>query len=75
MTLTPAAWQCVVLAIATSTISITITQTELFRPLREVMLKVHPMIGYLFKCFYCMSHWVVFAGVAIYKPVLISSVI
>lgn len=33
MTLTPAAGQCVVLAIATSTISITITQTELLATL------------------------------------------
>ena len=31
------------------------------------------MIGYLFTCFYCMSHWVVIAAVLIYQPRLIQS--
>ncbi|EKE71619.1 hypothetical protein [Gallaecimonas xiamenensis] len=66
-------WQCLVVAVAASSISITITQTELFRPWREWTAKKSHMIGYLFKCFYCFSHWVVFAGIAIYRPVLVES--
>ncbi|WP_334183031.1 hypothetical protein [Novosphingobium sp.] len=66
-------WQCVIIAIAASSISITITLTEIFRPLRELINKAGHMIGYLFHCFYCMSHWAVFVGIVIYRPVLISS--
>lgn len=66
-------WTCVVLAMASASVSITITQTELFATLREWTNKLHPMIGYLFHCFYCMSHWVVIAGTVVYHPVLISS--
>lgn len=68
-----ALWTCLVIAIAASSISYTITQTELFGPLRNWTQKLGHMIGYLFTCFYCMSHWVVLAAIAIYQPVLIDS--
>lgn len=68
-----ALWACVVLSFAAASISFTITQTELFLPLRNVANKIGHMTGYLFHCFYCMSHWVVFAGVLIYRPVLVNS--
>lgn len=68
-----ALWQCLVVAVAASSIAITVTQTELFRPWREWTAAKNHMIGYLFKCFYCFSHWVVFAGIAIYRPVLVAS--
>lgn len=66
-------WSCLVIAIAASSISYSITHTELFSPLRSWSQKLGHMIEYLFSCFYCMSHWVVFAGILIYRPVLISS--
>ncbi|MCP5705509.1 hypothetical protein NL302_28050, partial [Klebsiella pneumoniae] len=66
-------WVCLVIALMSSCISITVTQQEMFRPLREWMVKKNAMAGYLFSCFYCFSHWVVFAGVAIYRPVLVHS--
>ncbi|HYG91560.1 MAG TPA: hypothetical protein VD978_35515 [Azospirillum sp.] len=68
-----ASWTCLVIALASSSISITITQTELFAPLRALANKVHPMAGHLLHCFYCTSHWAVIAGVVIYQPVLVSS--
>ncbi|EWY40284.1 hypothetical protein N825_36835 [Skermanella stibiiresistens SB22] len=68
-----ASWTCVVIALASSSISITITQTELFAPLRSWANRIHPMIGHLFHCFYCTSHWAVIAGIAIYQPIVISS--
>ena len=68
-----ALWTCAVLAVAASSISITVTQTEIFAPLRSAMNRVHPMVGHLFHCFYCFSHWAAIAGVALYRPVLISS--
>jgi hypothetical protein len=68
-----ALWTCIVLAIASASVSITITQTELFAPLRAWANKAGHMIGHLFHCFYCISHWVVIAGIAVYRPVIISS--
>ncbi|MFW7222106.1 DUF1360 domain-containing protein [Citrobacter sp. BNK-42] len=68
-----ALWSCIVLSFAAASISFSITQTELFVPVRNLANKIGHMTGYLFHCFYCMSHWVVFAGVLIYRPVIISS--
>lgn len=68
-----ALWTCTVLAVASASLSVTISQTELFAPLRAWADKVGHMTGHLFHCFYCISHWVVIIGVAIYRPVLISS--
>lgn len=66
-------WTCLVIAMASASIAMTMTQTELFAPLRQWAKKTGHMIGHLFKCFYCMSHWAVIAGIIIYRPVLISS--
>ncbi|MCP1714160.1 glucan phosphoethanolaminetransferase (alkaline phosphatase superfamily) [Kerstersia gyiorum] len=63
-----ALWACLVLAVAASSIAITITHTEVFAPLRAWTQKLGHMVGYLFQCFYCMSHWVVFLGILIYRP-------
>lgn len=68
-----ALWECLVIAIAAASISYTITMTELFAPVRSWSQKLGHMIGYLFTCFYCMSHWVVIAAVLIYRPRLIQS--
>lgn len=68
-----ALWSCIVIALAAASISITITQTELFVPLQHWMQRCHRLLGYLFQCFYCMSHWVVIVMVLIYQPILIQS--
>lgn len=68
-----ALWACLVLAVAASSIAITITHTEVFAPMRAWAQKLGHMIGYLFQCFYCMSHWVVFLGILIYRPRILSS--
>lgn len=72
-TVAAAFWQCLVVAIAASSVAMTVTQTELFRPMREWIVGKNAMMGHLFHCFYCFSHWTVFAGIAVYRPVLISS--
>lgn len=66
-------WTCVVIALAASSISLSITQGELFAPLRKWMQKAGHMIGHLFQCFFCVSHWTVFLGIAIYRPVIVDS--
>ncbi|WCU83846.1 DUF1360 domain-containing protein [Pseudomonas aeruginosa] len=68
-----ALWACLVLAVAASSIAITITHTEVFAPLRAWMQNLGHMVGYLFQCFYCMSHWVVFLGILIYQPRILGS--
>ncbi len=68
-----ALWECLVIAIASASIAMTITQTEIFAPLREFATKKHSIIGHLFSCFYCFSHWVVIGGVTIYRPEILNS--
>jgi len=68
-----ALWTCLALATAASALSMTVTQTELFAPLRALAWKIHPQVGHLFQCFYCFSHWVVIAGTLVYRPVVIAS--
>jgi hypothetical protein len=64
---------CLAIALASASISMTITQTELFAGLRAWTAKKHALLGHLFHCFYCMSHWVVFVGMVIYRPDLLHS--
>lgn len=64
-------WTCAVLAVAAASISITITQTEVFASTRAWTDTIHPMLGYLFRCFYCMNHWVIIGGVLLYRPILV----
>ncbi|WP_171962098.1 DUF1360 domain-containing protein [Bordetella trematum] len=66
-------WICLVIAVAASSISMSLTQGELFAPLRAWAQKFGHMTGYLFQCFFCLSHWIVFLGIAIYRPQLIHS--
>lgn len=66
-------WLSCILAIATSIISITVTQTEVTRPLREFLNKKSKFFGYLFSCFYCLSHWIVFILVYLYHIQLVPS--
>lgn len=66
-------WTCLMIAIAASSIAITITQTEVFAPLRALTDKMGHMISYLFKCFYCMTHWIVFVAIILYQPRLVHS--
>lgn len=64
---------CLMIALAASSISMTVTQTELFAAFREWTTKKNAMMGHLFQCFYCLSHWVVFGGMLVYRPALLHS--
>jgi len=65
--------QCLTIAVASASIAMTVTQTEVFAPLRAFAGKQHAMLGHLFSCFYCFSHWVVIGGVTLYRPVILNS--
>lgn len=57
-----------VLALATSAISMSFTQGSMFEPLRKWIAGKSALLGELSRCFFCLSHWVAFAAVAIYRP-------
>lgn len=66
-------WSCIVVAMMSSCISITITQQEIFRPLRDWVKSKSNKLGHLISCFYCFSHWIVFIAILIYRPIIIHS--
>lgn len=68
---TTALFQIIVLALAAAAISTTITKAFIFAPMRDWIFKQNEWFGELFSCPYCMSHWVGFVLVAIYRPVLV----
>jgi len=59
---------CGVVGIAAAAISMSFTQGSMFEPLRSWIAARHALMGELARCFFCLSHWVVFAGIAIYRP-------
>ncbi len=58
------------LSFVTASIAFTVTETKLFKPLREWLQNKIPFLGELFSCGYCFGHWVAFALVAVYRPKL-----
>ena len=66
-------FELLVLALATSTISVTITKAGIFKPLRERIARLNDWAGELFSCPYCMAHWVAAGMVGVSQPVLIST--
>ncbi len=59
---------CVVIACTCSGIAMSFTQGSMFDPVRAWIMSKNKLLGDLFKCFFCLSHWLAFAGVAIYQP-------
>jgi hypothetical protein len=59
---------CAVIALTCSGIAMSFTQGSMFDPIRAWIMSKNKLLGDLFKCFFCLSHWLAFAGVAIYQP-------
>lgn len=59
---------CVVLATAAAAISVSFTQGSMFEPLRLWIAARNKLLGDLAGCFFCLSHWIAFAEVALYRP-------
>ncbi|HEX2059355.1 MAG TPA: DUF1360 domain-containing protein [Thermoanaerobaculia bacterium] len=58
----------VILALAVSAIAMSITQGTIFAPFRTWLAAKNHRLGELFACFFCLSHWVAFAAVAVFQP-------
>jgi hypothetical protein len=59
---------CALIGAAAAAIAVSFTQGSMFEPLRKWLALRNKLIGELAHCFFCMSHWIVFAGIAIYRP-------
>ena len=46
-----------ILGVATGTASTTLTQSRIFKRLQKGAEGLHPLVGELFNCAYCMGHW------------------
>ena len=61
------------LSFVTASISFTVAETKLFKPLREWTSKRNTYFGELISCGYCFGNWVAFALVAMFRPKLFES--
>jgi hypothetical protein len=66
---------CIVIALTCSGIAMSFTQGSMFDPIRAWIMSKNKLLGDLFKCFFCLSHWLAFAGVAIYQPRPLQSIL
>jgi hypothetical protein len=63
--------ETIILSLLTASISFTVTETKVFRPLREWVKGKNTWAGDLFSCGYCLGHWIAFAAVAVYPTRLL----
>lgn len=61
------------LSVVTASLTFTVTEAKLFRPLREWMLGKNAFLGELLSCGYCFGHWAALTLVAVYQPRLFTS--
>ena len=59
--------QVLLLSLVTASVSFAVTETKLFKPLRERVGK-ESLLGRLLSCGYCFGHWVALLLVVIYRP-------
>ena len=59
--------EVLLLSLVTASISYTVTETKLFRPVRE-RVREESFLGRLLSCGYCFGHWVALVLVVIYRP-------
>ncbi|MEW6417508.1 MAG: DUF1360 domain-containing protein [Nitrospirota bacterium] len=56
------------LSFVTASISFTVTETKLLKPLRQWVKEKSSFLGELISCGYCFSYWVALGLVVIYRP-------
>lgn len=64
---------CLVIALAAGGAAATITKAKIFFRFRMLVTRNTYWGGLLVSCPYCMSHWIVFAIIAAYRPRLVTS--
>lgn len=59
---------CLLLGIGIGAAAFTIARTKISAPFRAWVTKRSTWFGSLVSCPYCLSHWLAFAAIAIYRP-------
>ncbi len=59
------------LSLVTASVAFTVSEATIFAGLRRRVDAWNPRFGKLLGCGYCVSHWVAFGLVAIYRPRLL----
>jgi len=62
--------QVIYLSLVTASISFTVTETKIFKPLREWAKRRSSACGEFISCGYCVGHWLAFILVVTYRPKL-----
>ena len=62
-----------IISLAVSAISMTLTKAMIFKGFRDWLKDHNDWLGELFSCPYCTSHWVSFGFVVIYGPLPLAS--
>jgi len=57
-----------ILMLAVCAVTLTLTKSSMFKWLRDLAWRAHPVIGKMASCPYCMSHWVALTAVGVYQP-------
>lgn len=63
--------QALVLASSIGAAAYTVSSTEITKGLRSAVVKRSLWLGKLITCPYCLSHWLAFGAVAVYRPYLV----
>lgn len=71
--MTEAIITCLVIALAAGGAASTITKAKIFFGFRMLITRNTYWGGLLVNCPYCISHWIVFIIVAVYRPRLVNS--
>jgi hypothetical protein len=61
------------LALAVAAVAMTVGRSNVFAPLRTFVDDRSRWFGELVSCPYCVSHWLAFAAVAVYRPRIVDS--
>ncbi|WP_328745070.1 hypothetical protein OHT57_06460 [Streptomyces sp. NBC_00285] len=58
----------VFLSVAVASAALTVSRTAIMGPFREFVLRHSTFAGRLVGCSYCISHWLSFGAVLLYRP-------
>lgn len=64
--------QVLVMSMAVSVMSLTITRSRIFHEFREWVKSKNDYLGDLVSCFYCTSHWLAIGFTTFYKPQILN---
>lgn len=61
------------LSIAVGAVTMTLSKSKIFLPIREIIKERSEFLGDLINCTYCTSHWIAAAFVILFQPSLMDA--